>query len=288
VVSEAKARTLLDATAAMTVEQCAAMEGRVLGRAGDRNNAQHASAVGYAARRVDPEGWAARREDKLRDVALVRTHHGDGVADVLVQHLDSYSADLLWTAAHRWARARKAAGDPRGLDALRAAAVVAWARDYLSGHRPAAAEPATTEPATTEPATTEPATTEPEATPPGRPGANGEPAMVHVLIPLPELYAPAGRGTGMIAGSGQPLPAEAVAALLRDGAGVRFALIDPAGNVAGVSTQAHDPTMLMRVYLTIRDVTVRVPGGSTRPVAGEDWDHLDETGPTEAANLHPP
>ena len=119
-----------------------------------------------------------------------------------------------------------------------------------------------------------------------RPTANREPAMVHVLIDLADLRR--GSGVARIAGSGQPMPAAEVADLLRRGAGIRFALIDADGNVQGISTDTHDPTTLMRVYLTLRDVTVRVPGGSVRPVAGEDWDHLDPHGPTTPANLHPP
>ena len=55
-----------------------------------------------------------------------------------------------------------------------------------------------------------------------------------------------------------------------------------------MSTKLHDPTALQRVFVALRDVTVRVPGGSTTPVAGQDGDHMDPNGPTEPDNIHVP
>src|SRR4051794_21462229 len=122
-LSYPKARTLLDLTGSMNPEQCAAVEHRVLSKAGSRNPAQHTQAVGRAVRSVDPAGWARRREQKLADVALIRRLHGDGVADLLLKHVDAYQAQTIWEGADTWARRTKAAGDKRTLDALRVAAL---------------------------------------------------------------------------------------------------------------------------------------------------------------------
>src|SRR5205085_5571329 len=172
-------------------------------------------------------------------VALIRFLHGDGVADLLLKSVNAYDAETLWKAADTWARATKAAGDPRTLDALRVAALVEWASNYLTGGKAAdSGEPATA------------------------PTRNGQPATVNILIALPDLLHPASGGAATIAGSGEPLPAEAVAELLRHGARIRFALVDTNGRLVGVSTKLHDPTALQRVFIALRDVTVRVPGGS--------------------------
>ncbi|HMC72570.1 MAG TPA: hypothetical protein VKJ07_25680, partial [Mycobacteriales bacterium] len=132
-VSLAKAHTLVHATELMDPEQCARVEDIVLPHAAGRNPGNHTAAVGRAVRKVDPDGWKDRREQKLRDVAMIRYSHGDGVADILLRSLDSYEAELLWTAATTWARSQKAAGDPRTLDALRVAAVLDWSARYLTG-----------------------------------------------------------------------------------------------------------------------------------------------------------
>ena len=267
-LSMTKANTLIDATGLLDADACAAVEARVLPAAAARNPGNHTSAVARAVRAVDPDGWKARREQKLRDVAMIRYFHGDGVADLLLRNLDGYDAELAWTAADAWARAQKAAGDERTLDALRAGAVLAWAADYLSGapiggaSRPDAATTI--------------------------PTRHGQPALVNVLINLPDAIDPANGGAATVAGSGEPLPAEAVAELLREGARIRFALVGPDGRLAGVSTTLHDPPALMRAFIALRDVTLRVPGGSNTVVAGQDLDHIDPDGPTDPSNLHPP
>jgi hypothetical protein len=275
-LSYSKARTLNDATATLNRDQCAAVEERVLTKAGGRNPAQHTQAVGRTVRSVDPDGWARRREQQLADIAMIRYLHGDGVADVLLKSVDACDEETLWTGADTWARAAKAAGDPRTLDALRVAALVDWASTYLTGTpiTPMAGDADSD--------------TGADKAPASRPTRNGQPATVNIVIGLPDLLNPATGGAATIAGSGEPIPADAVAELLRHGAKIRFALVDTSGRLAGVSTKLHDPIALQRVFVALRDVTVRVPGGSTAPVAGQDVDHLDPDGPTEPDNMHVP
>jgi hypothetical protein len=264
-VSMTKAQSLVHATEVMNPDQCAQVEAIVLPHAAGRNPGNHTAAVGRAVRKIDPDGWKHHREQKLRDVAMIRLSHGDGVADMLLRSLDSAQSELLWTGADTWARQQKAAGDPRTLDALRVAALLDWCTRYMTG--------------------TPIGPDEEPAQPPMR---HGQAAVINVIINLPDLIDPAHGGAATVAGSGDPLPAEAVAELLRDGAKIRFALVDNDGNLAGISTEVHDPTALMRAFVALRDVTLRVPGGSSTVVAGQDLDHIDPDGPTEPANLHPP
>ena len=112
------------------------------------------------------------------------------------------------------------------------------------------------------------------------------PAVVNAIIALPDLVS--GDGFGTLATTGEPLPAEAIADLCEQGAGVRFLLVDTDGNLAGFSTQVHDPAKAQQLHLQLRDITARTPTGSEAPVAGQDLDHIDPHGPTEAANQHPP
>ena len=81
--------------------------------------------------------------------------------------------------------------------------------------------------------------------------------------------------------------------LLHAGARIRFALTDPTtGQLVGISTKAHDPTTLMRVWVALRDHTCRTPNGTLTAVAGQDLDHItrygEPGGGTTPANLHAP
>jgi len=264
-ITWSKTRTILDAAGSLSPEQCAELEVRVLPKAGQRPPAAHARAVRRAVDRIDPDAAASRREAKRRDIAMIRADQGDGIADILLRSLDALDAELIWTGADTWARRRKATGDPRTLDALRCAALVDWARRSLNATPISAGDGSERLPV---------------------PTRNGMPAVVDVLIPLPALVA--GKGSGILASTGDPVPAEAIAALLDQGAKVRFLLTDPDGNLAGISTGLHDPPAIMRTYIALRDLTARTPTGSNAPVAGQDLDHLDPTGPTTPSNLHPP
>jgi hypothetical protein len=244
----------------------------VLPKAGGRTPAEHTRAVRRAVDRLDPDGAAARREAKQRDIALIRHDQGDGVADLLLRALDSLDTEVIWTAADTWARQHKHTRDPRTLDALRCAALLDWAARYLTG------TPITHADAPDDAAAV--AGRLPVST------RNGYPAVVDVIIGLPELVARNSHGT--LAATGEPVPADAIADLLEAGAKIRFALTDPAGNLTGISTSLHDPPALIRAFIALRDLTARTPTGSNTPVAGQDLDHINPNGPTQPANLHPP
>lgn len=126
-----KATVIAERTAALTPGQARRVEELVLPAAAARTPARHAEAVRRAVDRVDPAGAAERRRRAERDIALVRTHVGDGMGELFAR-LPSEDLDTVWMGADAWARRTKAAGDARTLDQLRVAALVRWARSFLS------------------------------------------------------------------------------------------------------------------------------------------------------------
>src|SRR3954468_4860935 len=130
-VSYAKARLLVEATLDLFDDQAQAVEALVLDAAPGRTWAQHAAAVRRAVVRVDPGAPERRRKNAERASRLVRRYGDDGLAELIVT-LPTAQVDAAYTAADAWARARKAAGDDRTLQMLRAAAIAQWATSYLT------------------------------------------------------------------------------------------------------------------------------------------------------------
>jgi hypothetical protein len=130
-VSWDKAAKLAQRTAALPVELARKVEDRVLPFAPGRTPARHDDAVRRCIERLDPDGADARRKQAKRDVAFLRSHHGDGIGELFAR-MPSEQVEMIWTAADASARAAKAAGDQRTLDELRIAALVGWAESYLT------------------------------------------------------------------------------------------------------------------------------------------------------------
>jgi len=130
-VSWPKAIALVERTAGLTPELARRVEQVVLPAAASRTPARHAEAIRRAVDRIDPGGAAERRRRAQADIALIRTHVGDGMGELFAR-LPSEDLDAIWTGADTWARRAKAAGDIRTLDQLRVAALVRWATSFLS------------------------------------------------------------------------------------------------------------------------------------------------------------
>src|SRR4051794_40612169 len=126
-----KAQFLVEQTLDLFDDQAQAVEALVLDAAARRTWAQHAAAVRRAMVRVDPGAPARRRANADRASRLVRRYGDDGLAQLIVT-LPTAQVDAAYTAADAWARARKATGDDRTLDVLRADAITRWATSYLT------------------------------------------------------------------------------------------------------------------------------------------------------------
>src|SRR5439155_3030181 len=107
------------------------VEAVVLGKAAGQTIARLRAALARAVTRIDPAGAADRADQARRDVALIRTHYGDGIASIFAR-MPAEDADLIWTAADTWARRAKAGGDQRSLDQLRVAYLIRSATSYLT------------------------------------------------------------------------------------------------------------------------------------------------------------
>lgn len=224
-VSWPKAMTLVERTAGLTPEQARRVEEIVLPAAASRTPARHAEAVRRTVDRIDPDGAAKRRRLAESDIALIRTHVGDGMGELFAR-LPSEDLDAVWTGADAWARRAKAAGDNRTLDRLRVAALVRWATSFLSHGDSAVCDEvcaAAGEPA--EPVV-ESVVVESEsgARPPTR---HGRPVAIRVVWDLRSLLGLAD-GVGELADSGAVLSAETIRTMIASGAAVRRLLVDDA------------------------------------------------------------
>lgn len=236
-VSYGKAKLLADETTDLLDEQAQAVEALVLLKAGERTWAQHAAAVRRAVVRVDPRAPERRRKNAERASRLVRRYGNDGLADLIVT-LPVAQVDAAYTSADAWARARKAAGDDRPLERLRAEAFVRWASSYLVHGDPATCDrecdPLPTSGATGQgqhrgsPEGADPETAE-RAEPPasGRtPTRHGRPLRVGLVWDLEALLGLT-ETPGQLLDSGEVVCAADMRSLVAGGARLRRLLVDP-------------------------------------------------------------
>lgn len=235
-VSWQKAITLAERTVGLTPEQARQVEALVLPAAADRTPARHADAVRRAVDRVDPEGAANRRRLAASDIALIRTHVGDGMGELFAR-LPSEELDAVWTAADAWARRAKASGDGRTLDQLRVAALVRWATSFLS-HGDSNACDTVCEPFVQRDESQSPETDKTD--PSGRaPTRHGRPVTVRVLWTLRSLLGVAD-DVGEMADSGAVLGAETLRAMIAGGVRMRRLLVDATtGELVDLSARSH-------------------------------------------------
>lgn len=168
---------------------CAAVEARLLPRAETQTPGQVGAAVRRARAAIRPPDQPDRGREPEFGVGV--EHYGDGTASLWAR-LAGVDAEVVEAAVDAYARAAKAAGDPRRLGELRAAALVEFAERHLAG--------------------------------PDAPRRHGRPVTVNVTIDLPSLLGLAER-PGMLLG-GAPVPAGAVRDLL-GAVGLRRLVTDP-------------------------------------------------------------
>jgi hypothetical protein len=255
-----KVSSLSGRTMPLNEEQCARVEARVLPRAAQRTPALHDRAVRRAVDLADVEGVEERRQERRREVALVRTPLCDGMAEVS-GCLTAEDAETVWSAADAWARRQKAGGDERTLDQLRVAALVWWAEGFLTGRD---GEPV--------------------------PTRHGRPITVNITLDLPTFLGLTDN-PGQLLETGALIPAAAIRELIPD-AELRRLIIDPTtGHLLDLGRLTYRPSAPLAAFVAMRDVNPTTPTGSLAAAGSGDVDHViayDDGGTTERANLHSP
>src|SRR3954447_2563169 len=241
-VSYGKARVLGEQTLDLFDDQAQAVEALVLDAAPGRTWAQHAAAVRRAVVRVDPRAPERRRKSAERARRLVHRSGDDGLAELIVT-LPTAQVDAAYTAADAWARARKAAGDDRTLQMLRAAAIARWATSYLTHGDPTTCDHTCDRVPTPDTGDAEPQVDpdtgeilDPSPPPPPSsaastrraPTRHGKPLRVGLVWDLPSLLGLADH-PGELLDSGEVLAAADMRALITGGIGLRRMLIDADG-----------------------------------------------------------
>jgi Domain of unknown function (DUF222) len=259
-----RARTLAEATADLEPAHVAAVEERVLPRAGERTHAEHRRAVTRAVLAIDPRGAEERHERGRAGRRVLFAPAQDGMGQLLAE----LPADGL--AAIRCALDAAAAGmktadptDARTVDQRRADALVAMARTALdTGHLG------------------------------GGPGGlrladgQGRRPAIQVTVPFTTLLglddAPA-----TLAGYG-PIPASVARRIAADGVWRRL-LTDPAsGALLDYGSTTYRPPQDLVDHVVARDRTCRGVA-CARPAHQCDLDHTvpAPAGPTADRNLAP-
>jgi hypothetical protein len=222
---------------------------RLSERAADVELPRWRTVVRRCVRQVDPATAEQRRERAVQQRSVRFEALDDGTA-ALWAILPSLDAARLAAALDAAARSRRAAGDERTLDQLRA--------DLLSGAVIAGA------------------------------GARSN-VEVQVMVPASTLLGMSDEpafGVAPLMGRFE-LTAEQARMLARD-ATWRAILVDPFdGSVRGVSSRTYRPGAVLSRQVMVRDQQCRYPG-CTRAAVGCDLDHTvpyDDGGPTSVDNL---
>src|SRR5262249_3683875 len=118
-----KARIIVEVTSVLDDQQTAAVETQILPRAVEQTPGQLRAAVRCAVLRIDPHGAEQRRQERLRDRAVVLEPGEDGTADLTATHLDAADATAAYQRVDAYARAMNC-DDGRSMDQRRADALV--------------------------------------------------------------------------------------------------------------------------------------------------------------------
>jgi hypothetical protein len=165
---------------------------------------------------------------------------------------------IVSVAIEAWARAVKAAGDPRNLDQLRLAAMVEFSKAYLRGELPGAAAPT----------------------------SHGSVCTINVGVDLP-TFTGLRDGAVEILGHGVFLPASTLDELLPD-AGLRRLITHPmTGYLLDATPHVYRPGAGFSRHIGLRDVTSAAPGSQV-PAHRTELDHgtpFTSTGLTIRANV---
>jgi hypothetical protein len=119
-----RARVLVEATEVLPDRQVLELEGEVLPGAAEQTTGRLRLVARRAAMRLDPRSAELRHRDAMTDRRVARQSMPDGMGE-LYAYLSAEESTALWRRIDKTARAFARADDDRGIDALRADAMVA-------------------------------------------------------------------------------------------------------------------------------------------------------------------
>jgi hypothetical protein len=253
-----KARAIAEACARLDDDAVvAAVQARVLPRAGQQSGAQLKQALRRAVAALDPHGEQRRHESAVKDRRVRLSPVEDGMAELWAR-LPADHAVALYTMLDGLARAAAAEpGETRTLEQLRADTLGEIALGVLDGNGWAGRTLA--------------------------PRRRARPHL-HVTVGADTLLGGSDE-PGWLAGYG-PIPASMARRIAHDATWRRL-LTDPVtGKLLDYGTDTYPPGAVLDAHVTTRDHTCRFPT-CTRPATGCDLDHTvpHPAGPTSHDNL---
>jgi hypothetical protein len=187
----ARARLIVDATAALDEETARAVEAKLLPTAGDKTTAQLRAALRRAVIAADPKGAEKRRKEAERRARVNLYPDDDGTASLSGYNLSSIRAAAAMARITALAKAMQASGAGGGIDALRAYVFLGLLLGTLPYIPPAADGPPDSTPPDEPPddrpdePASGPSAEKPARPRPGDPSADGPPASNGRRSPRP-------------------------------------------------------------------------------------------------------
>lgn len=249
----AKAKMLVEQTATLGDQAAAAVEAKVLARAGGRTYSELRQSVRRAVLAADPAASEDRRQQAIADRRVERCPLRDGMAALTwTASAERIEAFYVWLTAQ--ARQIKATGDQRSLDQIRSDILADIGADGLAYDR--------------------------------LPTEQGRAPQIGVLVALPTLMG-LDDEPGELRGHG-PIPASVARRIAADGAWRRILTEPRTGRFDEMSTDSYQIPQDLRDHVLARDRTCRWPG-CRAPAARCDLDHHipHPRGQTCPANLGP-
>lgn len=271
-----RARIISDQTSHLDTVTARKVEAKVLPAAGERSPASLRRQLVRAILSADPDVAARRAAEALASRRVVYYPLADGMGRIELTTL-CWQAMACYQVVDEDARAAKAAGDPRPMDALRTDAFVGRVLGLRRSTQRDVSDVNIDALVSTEPDESGVADGEPE----GEPGhaRDAQPSrrrsgryLIQVTVPISVLLGTS-REPGYLAGHG-PIPAEVARALAFDSDSVWHRLLtDPvSGTLLDYGTTVYRPPAPLRRHVNTRDQDCRLPVCAV-PAHRTDFNH---------------